>query len=91
MGKITVDWAVVLVGAIGVVGFMEWFKGYFKNPKPWMLRTLLVPICVGVALFPDGGWGQVGINAVLILSICQIGYETILANVKKLVENKVGK
>lgn len=89
--KITVDWAVVLVGAVGVVGFMEWFKGYFKSPKPWMLRTMLLPICFLIALLPDGGWAQVGINAVLILAICQIGYDAIISNVKKLVENKVGK
>lgn len=89
--KITVDWIVVLAGAVGVVGFMEWVKGFFPLVKTWVTRIILLPVCFLVALLPDGGMGQVGINAVLMLAICQIGYDLIVSSIKKLIESKLEK
>jgi len=86
-----VDWIIVMAGAVGVVGAMEWIKGFFPLVKTWMTRIILLPVCFGVALITDGGWAQVGINAILMLAICQIGYDMILSNIKKLVESKIEK
>lgn len=86
-----IDWVIVMAGAVGVVGFMEWVKGFFPMVKTWLTRVILLPVCFGVACITDGGISQIGINAVLMLALCQIGYDMILSNIKKLVESKIEK
>ena len=86
-----INWVIILASACGVVGLMEWIKGFTVKIKPWMTRIILLPVCFGIALFLNGGWGQIGINTALILAICQIGYDMILSNIQKLVESKIEK
>ena len=90
MRSISIDWVIVLAGAVGVIGILEWTKGWFTTPRPWLFRILVPILCFVIALLPDGGWGQIGINAILMWAICQIGYETVISSVRKLIEKKVG-
>ncbi len=85
---IQVQWGIVIASAIGVVGVMEWAKGWFASPKKWLTRVLLPILAFVIALFSDGSWGQIGINTALIWAIGQIGYDLIIASVKKLIESK---
>jgi hypothetical protein len=78
------DWEIILAGAAGVVGFIEWAKGYFKMPG-WTVRTLMPIVCLGVAMVQNGGWRQIAINGILMLAVCQIGYELIVQSVKNII------
>ena len=72
------QWA---VGAVMVVGVLQWLKNIVPKTAPkWLYVALLPVVSVGVALLPVGGilWG-----AALAFALAQLGYETIIQTVKK--------
>lgn len=84
---VTIDWVLLIGISCGVVGVIEWIKNLFKSFKvdvpSWIWSAILPFVCVGVAIGADGGLYQVITNAIMLLAICQIGYDYILGTIRK--------
>lgn len=79
------DISLWLMGAVAIVGIMEWSKGFtktaFKKDLPaWLCSIALPVVCLGVA-FCKGG--EVLFNFVGMWSIAQLGYSLIIQTVEK--------
>lgn len=86
---IAINWMLVIGGAVGIVGIMEYVKGFFTNVPKIVMRLILPVICFFVAFLTNGGWAQIGLNAVIMLAVAQIGYDVIVSTIKKLIEKKM--
>lgn len=78
-----VDWQFLLLASFGVTGIIQWVKGIVKDPKnPW---SYVAPVlCAGMGILMNGGFKDVIMNSVLILSVSQLGYDVLVKPVKKL-------
>lgn len=87
--KITIDWVYLVAAALAAVGVIEWIKGFpaFAKAAGWMWRVILALACLAIAIIGDGGWAQIGTNAVILLALAQIGYPLLV----KLPESIIGK
>jgi len=77
-----IDFVYLGGAALGVVGALEYLKGFFKDAPTLAWRLMLPVVCVGVAFAGDGGLYQVATNSVILLAMCQIGYDKIIAKAK---------
>lgn len=75
----TIDWAYIVAACIGVVGGLEYIKGFFKDAPTIAWRIMLPIVCLGVAIAGDGGIYQIATDAIIMLAICQIGYDKLIA------------
>jgi len=93
---VSFDYAYLIGASIGVVGVIEWIKGFdfLKNAPSWIWRVIIVPVCGGVAIAADGGVYQVASNAILLVAIVQIGYPILVQLPTALIQafrDKIGK
>lgn len=84
--NVIIEWGYLLGAAVGVVGVMEYAKGFAKAAPTWVWRALLPLVCIGVAIAGDGGIYQIATNALVLLACCEVGYSYIL----KAIKGKVG-
>lgn len=94
-----IQWGILAYGAVCVVAWVEWVKGWLdgenaitnglKNIKFHIWRIALPVISFLVALIIGGPWHQILINWQGIFAIGQLGYDTIVANVKDLIKKRV--
>jgi hypothetical protein len=81
------DWQQIALVAFGVIGIIQYLKGYLPK-APGILWALLQPaLCIGLgatySLLPS--WVSYGVTA---LALSQIGYETIIKMIKKKIEGE---
>lgn len=88
---IQIDFVYLVAAAFSVTGVMEYIKGFpFAKKLPtWAWQIALPVICIGVAVAADGGFFQIATNAVILLALSQLAYQSIVQAVKKAIE-KVG-
>jgi ABC-type sugar transport system permease subunit len=78
MMGIQIDWVFLAAAAFGVVGALEYIKGFFPNVPSIAWRIISPLVCFGVCFVAGGTWQQIGINSILILAGCQLGYQAII-------------
>jgi len=79
------DWQQIALVAFGVIGVIQYLKGYLPK-APSIVWALIQPVlCLGFgaaySLLPS--WVTYGVTA---LALSQIGYETIVQAIKKKIE-----
>jgi hypothetical protein len=80
------DASKIAIIAMATVGTIEFFKGFFPSTVPGIIWRIALPfVAIGVSLLPS--WALYG---VLIVGICQIGYDSVIQGIKKLVANISG-
>jgi len=78
----SINWEIVLAAAFAAIGVLEFIKGFFKTApgKAWrILQPVLCLAFAAIALVAPP-WIMTG---VLALALSQIGYDVIIATVKK--------
>ena len=79
------DWQQIALVAFGVIGVIQYLKGYLPKASGLVWAILQPVLCIGFgaaySLLPT--WVTYGITA---LSLSQIGYETIIQAIKKKIE-----
>ena len=74
------DWKTALLGAVGVVGMIQWVKGFCKDAPTWVWGVASAAICFGlsavVVFVPK--FSQWVLLGGAMLACCQLGYETIV-------------
>ena len=80
-----IDFNLWIMGAVAIVGIMEWAKGFvkttFKKDLPaWVCSIALPVVCLAVA-FCKGG--EILFNFVGMWSISQLGYSLIIQTIEK--------
>lgn len=81
-----------LLGAVAVVGLIEWGKGMYesikaRNAKSIVLGLALPAVCAGVAFSKSSGtplWDMAG-----MWSVAQLGYALIVQSVQKAIKGKI--
>ncbi len=81
------NWNTILFVAFSAIGIIQYLKGLFVKAPAWMWAITLPIACIGLScawtLLPS--WVVQGI---LALALSQLGYETIIQTVKKLIGAK---
>lgn len=78
-----VDWQYILVASFGVTGIIQWLKGIVKDPKS--IWSYISPfLCIGGAFLINGGWQNIVLNSILVLSVSQLGYDVLVKPIKKI-------
>lgn len=67
-----------LAGGVALVGLLQWLKGLVPGAPSWVWGIAAPILAAGWAVAPD--WAR---QAVGVLAVSQIGYETIIQAVKK--------
>jgi hypothetical protein len=76
------DWQYLLVASFGVTGIIQWIKGIVKDPlNPWNYISPF--LCFAGAVLVNGGWQNIVMNTVLVLSLSQLGYNVLVQPIKK--------
>lgn len=88
---IKIDFVYLVAAAFSVTGVLEYLKGFpfAKNAPTWSWQAILPAVCAGVAIAAGGGVLQIATNAIIILALSQLAYQSIVQAVKKAIE-KVG-
>jgi len=84
--QLSMAWALgIVLGAMVVVGALEWVKGYFlikgteQNKVPgWGWRVVLCGVCVVVSITAGGGISWIALDAIALLAVAQIGYPVLV-------------
>jgi hypothetical protein len=82
--------AFLISGAFGVAGVLQYAKGLLPKAPTWLWQAVSPVACVGVAITYGGDALQVAQNAVLLLAMTQLMYETVIQLVKKSIERLGG-
>lgn len=80
---ISIDWTYIAAASFGVVGVIEYVKGFFKEIPSAVWRAVMPLVCAGVAIAGGGTAFQTATNGVLILATSQIGYESLIGIAKQ--------
>jgi len=78
------NWEVVVYVAFSAIGIIQYIKGVWKAPT-WVWALLQPILCIGFA----GVWAELPSwvsTGILALALSQIGYETIIQQVKSRIE-----
>jgi hypothetical protein len=86
-----VDFGLLLMAAIAVVGLIEYTKGWWKSAPSWVWRAFSPIACVLAAIGVGGGWRKELFEALVLLAICELAYQTIVAAIPKLIDSAIGK
>lgn len=81
--QVVFDFVYLAAAAIGVVGILEYLKGFWKTAPSIVWRLAMPLICIGVSILGDGGLWQVASNSVILVALCHLGYDKILAQGKE--------
>lgn len=76
--NISIDWTVIVLSVIGVVGILQYLKGWLPKAPTWVWRALLPAVCAAIAVAGGGGLWQIVLRGVVVLTFAEIGYETIV-------------
>lgn len=82
MKVIEVTWVLVLMGAVIVVGILQFLKTFLKEKKSWVWGTVSFGLSFIVAAVMQflPSWILLGM---LVLSVSQLGYENIVQLVRR--------
>ena len=82
MKVIEVTWVLVLMGAVIVVGIMQWLKTFLKEKPSWMWGAISLVLSFAVAAVMQflPSWILLGM---LVMSVGQLGYENIIQLVRR--------
>jgi hypothetical protein len=84
------DWELLVLASVGVVGFCEWLKSFDKKQKlakVYGLFPLIISFAVGLAFVPDGFViGTYLVSSFVVLGVSVLGYEAIMKFIKKRLE-----
>lgn len=84
----SLDFTYIVGASIGVVGVLEWAKGFaiFSKLPAWVWRAVSPFACAGVGIAGGGEWPQMATNAILLLAVSQIGYPVLIQLPTALIE-----
>jgi len=93
------EWNLVLLGAVSVVGFSNWLKKFdreskMKNYYNWLPFILSIGVSLTITNLGEFGYWMWAMNFFTIMSVSVLGYQTIIEFVEKKIssmEEVIGK
>lgn len=85
-----VDWGLIVLIGIGVVGVLQWIKARAPNTPSWIWWVVAPVLALGLSLSAHlaSPWIVVGIAG---LALAQLGYEAIVEGVPTLIKSIIEK
>ena len=83
-----IDLGYIGSAAAGAVGCIEYIKTFFKDAPSWTWGIVSPGISLAVAIAGGGDLHQIATNAIMILAVSQIAYQTLIQGLQKIA--KVG-
>lgn len=81
------NWDTILFVAFSAIGVLQYLKGLFAKAPSWIWAITLPVACIGLSC----AWAVLPLwvaQGILALALSQLGYETIIQTVKKLIGAK---
>lgn len=85
------DFALIVVAAIGVVGIIEYVKGVWKKAPSWVWQIVSPLACAVVAFVQGGGWQKEVLTGLVLLALCELAYQKIVAAIGAIVDSATKK
>ena len=81
----------LILAAVGVIGLIEYAKGWWKSAPSWVWRVFSPMACGAAAIGVGGGWRKELLAGLVLLAICEIAYKNIVNAIPKLIDAATGK
>lgn len=69
---------VIVIAVVGIVGGIQWVKGFFADGPTWVWRVLMALLCIAWGIVIGPSWVHRALYALFLVAVCQASYKVIV-------------